>query len=108
MVNLGNQQQLLIVLAIALIVIVLAVAAFYAIRREATRKAMQRRFGPEYDRLVSEVVQNYRAGHDIVVRHREGNATTEDLRQAMVHYKTLFADLVAMPTDPVPVTRHAA
>lgn len=40
------------------------------------------------------VVQNYRAGHDIAVRHRKGEAGTEDLRQAMIHYRALFEELV--------------
>jgi hypothetical protein len=40
------------------------------------------------------VVQNYRAAHDIVVRHGESKATTEDLRKAMVHYRSLFDELL--------------
>jgi len=40
------------------------------------------------------VVQNYRAGHDIALRHRTGKTSTEDLRQAMIHYRALFEDLV--------------
>ncbi|HEY3989304.1 MAG TPA: hypothetical protein VGM02_08405 [Acidobacteriaceae bacterium] len=40
------------------------------------------------------VVANYRAAHDIVVRHTDGHATTEDLRQAMVHYRSLFDELL--------------
>lgn len=40
------------------------------------------------------VVQNYRAAHEIVVRHGDGKATTEDLRQAMVHYRSLFDELL--------------
>jgi FtsZ-interacting cell division protein ZipA len=40
------------------------------------------------------VVSNYRAAHDIAIRQAGGNATTEDLRQAMVHYKGLFQELV--------------
>jgi hypothetical protein len=40
------------------------------------------------------VVENYRAGHDIALRHGRGEASTEDLRKAMVHYKTLFEELV--------------
>ncbi len=40
------------------------------------------------------VVENYRAAHAIAQRNNEGNANTEDLRQAMVHYRTLFADLL--------------
>jgi hypothetical protein len=41
------------------------------------------------------VVQNYRRGHDIAVRHQRGEANTEDLRQAMIHYRGLFDELVA-------------
>ena len=40
------------------------------------------------------VVQNYRAGRDIAVREKSGQATTEDMRQAMLHYRTLFDELV--------------
>jgi hypothetical protein len=40
------------------------------------------------------IVQNYRAAHDIAVRHGDGKATTEDLRQAMVHYRSLFDELL--------------
>lgn len=40
------------------------------------------------------VVENYRTAHDIAERHAGGQASTEDLRQAMVHYRSLFDDLV--------------
>ncbi len=40
------------------------------------------------------VVNNYRAARDIAGRHRRGEASTEDLRQAMVYYRELFADLL--------------
>jgi len=40
------------------------------------------------------VVENYRATRDIALRHRRGEATTEDLRQAMVYYRALFQDLL--------------
>jgi len=43
------------------------------------------------------VVQNYRAARDIALKHRKGEANTEDLRQAMIHYRTLFEELVAGP-----------
>ena len=46
-----------------------------------------------------QVVQNYRAAHDIVLRHTDGHATTEELRQAMVHYRSLFDELLA-PAEP--------
>lgn len=40
------------------------------------------------------VVHHYRAGHDIAVRHRRGEADTEELRQAVIHYRALFEELV--------------
>lgn len=40
------------------------------------------------------VVENYRAAHDIATRSETGEVSTEDLRQAMVHYRTLFDDLL--------------
>lgn len=40
------------------------------------------------------VVQNYRTAHDIADRHGRGDASTEDLRKAMIHYRALFDDLV--------------
>lgn len=45
------------------------------------------------------VVENYRAGHDIALRHARGEASTEDLRQAMIHYKSLFEELVDDQTN---------
>jgi hypothetical protein len=33
--------------------------------------------------------------HDIEVRQKGGQATTGDLRHAMVHYRTLFDELVS-------------
>lgn len=43
------------------------------------------------------VVQNYRDAHDIAIRHERGDAGTEDLRQAMIHYRALFDELVSEP-----------
>jgi hypothetical protein len=43
------------------------------------------------------VVERYRAGHAIALRHAEGKASTEDLRQAMIHYRKLFDDLIGEP-----------
>jgi len=40
------------------------------------------------------IVDNYRAAHAIAIRHRSGQASTEDLRQAMVHYRALFQELL--------------
>jgi hypothetical protein len=41
-----------------------------------------------------DVVENYRSGHAISRRAAHGDAETEDLRQAMVHYRALFEALV--------------
>ena len=41
-----------------------------------------------------DVVNNYRAAHEIADRNKSGKATTEDLRQAMVHYRSLFEELL--------------
>src|SRR5262245_6967336 len=41
------------------------------------------------------VLDHYRAGRDIMTRHERGEASTEDLRQAMVHCRALFDELVA-------------
>ena len=40
------------------------------------------------------VVDNYRAACEIASRQRQNAATTEDLRNAMVHYRALFEDLL--------------
>lgn len=40
------------------------------------------------------VVENYRVAHEIAARDAAGKATTEELRQAMVHYRALFEDLL--------------
>jgi hypothetical protein len=43
------------------------------------------------------VLENYRSAHEIAVRQTQGQASTEDLRQAMIHYRTLFDELVGEP-----------
>jgi len=45
------------------------------------------------------VVQHYHAAHRIALRHQDGQTTTEDLRQAMIHYHALFDELVADRSD---------
>ena len=40
------------------------------------------------------VVDNYRTAHDIALRHSRGQASTEDLRRAMVLYRSLFDELL--------------
>jgi len=40
------------------------------------------------------VVQNYRIAHDIAARHEHEDVGIEKLREAMIHYRALFADLL--------------
>jgi hypothetical protein len=55
----------------------------------------------EFDRRAADlsvdhprVVENYRSAHEIALRDSRGEASTEDLRRAMVHYRALFEDLL--------------
>lgn len=54
------------------------------------------------------VVENYRAAREIAERHRRGEASTEELRRAMMHYRELFEDLLEDRERPVErtVERH--
>jgi type II secretory pathway pseudopilin PulG len=58
------------------------------------------------------VVNHYRAAHEIAARNKSGKATTEDLRQAMVHYRSLFEELLeteaAEPTSRAERTERAS
>lgn len=40
------------------------------------------------------VVEDYRTAHEITLRQMKGEASTEDLRLAMIHYRSLFGELV--------------
>jgi hypothetical protein len=44
------------------------------------------------------VVENYRSAHEIALRLGKNQTTTEDLRTAMIHYRSLFEELVQLPT----------
>jgi hypothetical protein len=46
------------------------------------------------------VVANYRAARAIALRDKSGESTTEDLRNAVVHYRALFDELLEI--DPKP------
>jgi hypothetical protein len=55
----------------------------------------------EFDRRAEDlsvdhagVVDHYRSAHAIAVQHAGQGASTEDLRQAVVHYRALFDDLL--------------
>lgn len=45
------------------------------------------------------VVDNYRAAHEIAIRHQRGQATTEDLRNAIIYYRSLFDELLSKPAQ---------
>jgi len=50
------------------------------------------------------VVYAYRAAQAIALKNSRREANTEELRQAVVHYRTLFSDLLQVHPVPVPVT----
>jgi hypothetical protein len=53
------------------------------------------------------VVENYREGHRLSEQSANGNGSTEDLRQAMRHYRALFDELVEPDGDAdAPTTRE--
>jgi hypothetical protein len=51
------------------------------------------------------VVENYRSAHDIALRLGRGEASTEELRTAMIHYRSLFDELVQAQ---VPIVKRVA
>ena len=60
----------------------------------------------DFDQRVEDIsvdhphlVQNYRAAREVVMRHRRGEASTEDLRKALVYYRGLFDELLETPQE---------
>ena len=45
------------------------------------------------------VVENYRSAHEIALRVGKDQASTEELRTAMIHYRSLFEELVQVPAS---------
>jgi len=45
------------------------------------------------------VMENYRSAHEIAVRVGKDEATTEELRTAMIHYRSLFEELAQVPAS---------
>jgi hypothetical protein len=54
------------------------------------------------------VVSNYRSARALAERSERGDATTEELRKAMMHYRVLFAELLedGGPRGPVPFNKE--
>jgi hypothetical protein len=72
------------------------------------KQVMQQRGYPvgDFDQQAADIsvdhpnfVTHYRTAHDIALKQEKGTATTEELRQAMVHYRALFDEL--LQPDPV-------
>jgi hypothetical protein len=70
---------------------------------ELVERVMERRGYPvgSFEQQIDDVsvdhphvISNYRAAHAIATASNGGRASTEDLRQAMVHYRALFEDLL--------------
>ena len=53
------------------------------------------------------VAERYRAGHAVIDRHSQAKASTEELRQALLHYRGIYEDLAGERTD-VPTAIPAA
>jgi hypothetical protein len=51
------------------------------------------------------VVATYRAAQAIAIRDERGEADTEELRKAVVHYRTLFDELLGVARDKAPSVR---
>jgi hypothetical protein len=49
-----------------------------------------------------QVVERYRSAHGIAAKNTDGRASTEDLRQAMQHYRALFEELLEPAEDEPP------
>jgi FtsZ-interacting cell division protein ZipA len=69
----------------------------------------------DYDQQVAHLsvehartLEHYRDAHDINLRNERGEASTEQLRQALVHYRALFSDLLDRPDGSRPDTHDAA
>ena len=46
-----------------------------------------------------DVAENYRAAHAVYRANEQGLASTDDLRQAFVHYRSLFSELLDVDGD---------
>jgi hypothetical protein len=78
---------------------------------ELVRRTMHSRGYPvdDYEQCVADlsvdygcIVQHYRAAHALDQANRAGRASTEELRQALVHYRALFEELLGTPTEQIP------
>jgi hypothetical protein len=54
------------------------------------------------------VLDHYRAAYEVSQRAADGMASTEDLRQAVIHYRALFRDLLGLEPGPGEGAKAAA
>jgi hypothetical protein len=73
---------------------------------ELVQRTMHARGYPvdDFDQCVADlsvdygdIVQHYRSAHALDQANRAGRANTEELRQALVHYRALFEELLGTP-----------
>jgi hypothetical protein len=76
---------------------------------QLVRELMQKRGYPmgDFERRAADisvkhpaVVDHYRAAREITLRDRDGHADTEAQRQAVIHYRALFAELLEVEQPP--------
>jgi hypothetical protein len=48
----------------------------------------------------AQVIEHYRTAHEVALRQERGEATTEDLRNALVHYREPFENLLGADRTP--------
>jgi len=74
------------------------------------RELMQKRGYPmgDFDRRAADisvhhpaVVEHYRAAHGIALRDERGEVDTEGMRQAVIHYRALFGELLEVEPKPM-------
>ncbi|MGZ5179148.1 MAG: hypothetical protein ACXWC6_03475 [Ramlibacter sp.] len=82
---------------------------------QLVRDLMQKRGYPmgDFERRAADisvhhpgVVEHYRAAHDITERDRRGEIDTEGMRQAVIHYRALFAELLQTEPPAAPDVRE--
>jgi uncharacterized protein YneF (UPF0154 family) len=51
--------------------------------------------------IYPDLVSNYRAAQEIAIKNKQGQADTEELRQAMIYYRSLFNELLGTDADDI-------
>jgi hypothetical protein len=83
-----------IIVAGVVVIALLALAAWLFSQKKKQSERLQQRFGPEYDRTVGELGGRTKAELELKARDERGEADTEELRKAVVHYRVLFDEML--------------